>query len=271
MFGRRQVAITVAEFIGTGLLALVILTVQHTSIGFPYFVAIAAGLTLAAATATFGLSGDGAHFNPAVTIGMWTTRQIKTLPAAVYVVAQMLGGWAAYYMYTYFTRTSLQPVGGHYDGHILVAEALGAFVLTLAYGAAVFHGYVNSKTAVLVGAAYTAGIIIASSASLGLANPAVALSVRAFDVLGSMGWGTYVLGPVLGSVIGFNLYALLFAPETSFAHMRSLVIGKVGRATAAPAAKEEKVVAPKAASSRSTARRTATRSRTNRRSSRSRR
>jgi hypothetical protein len=32
------------------------------------------------------------------------------------------------------------------------------------------------------------------------------------------GWGTYVLGPVLGAVIGFNLYNLLFV-ETELAEV----------------------------------------------------
>src|SRR5579884_4064909 len=100
MFGRNQLAILVAEFLGTGALALVMLTVQHSTIGLPYFVALLAGLVLAVMTVVLG-RGGAAHFNPAVTIGMWTVRQIKTVPAVSYIVVQMLGGWVAYYLYTY--------------------------------------------------------------------------------------------------------------------------------------------------------------------------
>jgi hypothetical protein len=51
MFARNRIAILMAEFLGTGMLALVMLSVQHSTIGLPYFVALAAGLALAVATA----------------------------------------------------------------------------------------------------------------------------------------------------------------------------------------------------------------------------
>ncbi len=266
MFGRKQVAIAVAEFLGTGVLALVMLSVQHSAIGLPYFVALAAGLTLAAMMVALYGNGGG-HFNPAVTIGMWTVRQIKTLPALGYIVMQLLGAGAAYYLYTYFVKTTLQPIGGHYDGHILVAEAVGAFVLSLAYAAAVFNGYRNTKTAAFVGVAFTLAIIIASSVSLGIINPAVALSMRAFDLFGSMGWGTYALGPVLGAIIGFNLYALLFAPESSFVRMRAAVNERLAARSGASATK---IVTTEKTTSRPAARSTAKRSSTRAASSRTR-
>ncbi|HEU4966369.1 MAG TPA: aquaporin [Candidatus Saccharimonadales bacterium] len=238
MVGRNRIAILVAEFLGTGLLAMVMLSVQHSTIGLPYFVALAAGLTLAVAMVALGRSGGG-HFNPAITIGMWTARQIKTIPAVAYIAAQMLGAWAAYYLYTYFVKTSLPTIGGHYDSHVLVAEAVGAFVLAMGYAAAVFNRFWSVKTAGTVGTSYMLAIIVAAAVvvtggmGIGIVNPAVALSMRAFDVFGSMGWGTYALGPILGAVIGFNLYALLFAPENSLARMRAVMGEKSGRAVAA--------------------------------------
>lgn len=249
MFGRNQLAILAAEFLGTGALALVMLSVQHSTIGLPYFVAIAAGLTVAVMTVALGRDG-GAHFNPAVTIGMWTTRQIKTVPAVAYIVVQMLGAWAAYYLYTYFVKTSLQPIGGHYDGRVMVAEAVGAFILSLGYAAAVFNRFWNAKTAATVGTAFMLAIVVASSAALGIVNPAVALSMRAFDVIGSMGWGTYALGPVLGAIIGFNLYALLFAPESSLVRVRAVVSERFARSASAAPAKTTTAAAPKAAAKR---------------------
>lgn len=276
MFGRNRLAIVVAEFLGTGALALVMLSVLHSAIGVSYFVAVAAGLMLALMTVVFARTGDGAHFNPAVTIGMWTTRQVKTLPAIAYIVAQMLGAWAAYYLYTYFVRTSLQATVSHFDAHILVAEAIGGVILALAYAAAVYNRFLNSKTAATIGAAYVLAIIVASSVavgmsnpalSLGLANPAMALALRAFEVTGSNGWLTYALGPVLGAIIGFNLYALLYAPESSFDAVRNVVSERFVRArassarVAAPEAKTE-VPAPKS--------RTTTAKRTTRSTSRSR-
>ena len=46
MFGRQKIAALVAEFLGAGVLTLVVLTVQRSSIGLPFFVAAAAGLSI---------------------------------------------------------------------------------------------------------------------------------------------------------------------------------------------------------------------------------
>lgn len=206
MFGRNKIAMLVAEFLGTAILTLVVLSVQRSTIGIAYFVALAAGLTVAAMSYIFS-NVSGAHFNPAITIGAWTARKVKTLPALTYIVAQLLGGWAAYGIYTYFVNSSLQQIGGHFTARVLVAEAVGVFVFALVW-AAVAAQKLNAN---LVGAGLTLGIVVASAASIGFLNPAVALGGRAWEIWGSMGWGTYVLGPVLGSIIAFNLYELVFS------------------------------------------------------------
>jgi glycerol uptake facilitator-like aquaporin len=211
MFGRRKVAALVAEFLGTGVLTLAVLSVQRSTIGVPYFVAIAAGLVVAMLVFVFG-GVSGGHANPAVTLAMWTARKVNTLTAVLFVVAQLLGAWAAYGVYTYFVNSSLQPIGGTYTGRVLVAEAIGALILALGWAAIVFRANLTiGARAALVGISYTLGVIVAAAVGIGLINPAVALGVRAWEIWGSMGWGTYVLGPVLGAVIGVNLYGLLFA------------------------------------------------------------
>jgi aquaporin Z len=207
LFERKKIAMIMAEFLGTAILTAVVLAVAKSNLGVPYFVGLAAGLVLAMGTLVFGAI-SGAHFNPIVTIGMWTARQVKTLPALVYVAAQMLGGVAAYLLYTYLTNSSFDNVG-KYDPQVLVAEAAGAFVFALGWAAVVFHKLEAGKAAFVVGASFVVGVIIASAGSMGVLNPAVALGVRSWE------WGTYVLGPVLGAIIAFNLYALLFAPVNS--------------------------------------------------------
>jgi glycerol uptake facilitator-like aquaporin len=208
MFGRRKAAILVAEFLGTGVLTLLVLSVQRSTIGVPFFVALGAGLTVALMMFSLG-STSGAHLNPAITIAMWTGRKISTLHAVVYVAMQLLGAYAAYYLYTYFVNNKLQPIGGHFTGRVLTAEAVGAAIFAFAWAAVVYQRFTVGAKAAVVGLAYMLAIVAASSASIGLVNPALALGVRAWV------WGTYVLGPVLGAVIGFNLYGMLFAdPET---------------------------------------------------------
>jgi glycerol uptake facilitator-like aquaporin len=215
MFGRNKIAKLVAELLGTGVLTLVVLSVQRSTIGVPFFVAIAAGLAAAVLIVAFGYTSV-VQLNPAITIALWTARKVRTVEAVAYVAMQLLGAWLAYYLYTYFVNSSLQPIGGHFTGRILVAEAVGGVVLGLGWATVVYHNYTTNSKAALIGAAYMLAIIAASSASIGLINPALALGVRAWV------WDTYVLGPVLGAVIGVNLYGLLFAPANTFARIRKV-------------------------------------------------
>lgn len=208
MFGKRKAAMIVAEFLGTGVLTLLVLSVQRSTIGVPFFVATAAGLVVAVMALAVG-KVSGAHLNPAISIGLWTARKLSTMTMVVYVAVQLLGAWAAYYFYTYLVNGHLQPIGGHFTGRILAAEAVGALIFGFAYAAAIYQKFNVAITASVAGIAYMIAIIAASSASIGLVNPALALGVRAWV------WGTYVLGPILGAIIGINLYGLLFVePDT---------------------------------------------------------
>lgn len=225
MFGRRKIAAAVGEFLGTATLAFTVLDVSRSTIGIPYFVAIAAGL----AVVVVGLSvATDVHLNPAVTLALWTARRVKTLTAVVYIVAQLLGGWAAYGLYKYFVHGTVQHVSSGYQARILIAEAVGAFVFTLVASAVLYERLWGYRRAVVVGAAYAVGIIVASASSNGFINPAVALGSN------SWGWGTYVLGPVLGAIIGVNLYALLFS-TTDAVVVKAASVGAPKAKTAKPA------------------------------------
>ena len=207
MFGRQKIATLVAEFLGTGVLTLLILTVQRSTIGVPFFVAAVAGLAVMLMTFSLG-SATKAHFNPAITLGWWTARRIETITAILYIAVQFFGAFCAYALYKYYVHNSLQQVGGHFTGRILVAEAVGTGVFAFGFAAAVYQGFTRAVTASFVGLSLMLGVLAASSASIGLLNPAVALGVKAFVP------GTYVLGPVIGAIVGINLYALLFAEQT---------------------------------------------------------
>ncbi|HET9174351.1 MAG TPA: aquaporin [Candidatus Saccharimonadales bacterium] len=213
MFGRRKLAMLVAEFLGTGVLTLVFLSVQRSTIGVPYFVALAAGLAVAMAMLVVG-EVSGAHLNPAITIALWVARKVGTVTGIVYVIMQLLGAWAAYGLYTYFVNSSLQPIGGHYVGRVFVAEIVGSFILAVGWGAVAFGRVLsNGARAATVGVSYALGIIVAAAAGIGISNPAVALGTRAWEIWGSMGWGTYVAGPVIGALAGaVVVYGLLFRP-----------------------------------------------------------
>ncbi|HEX8182223.1 MAG TPA: aquaporin [Candidatus Saccharimonadales bacterium] len=214
MFKRNKLAMLVAEFLGTGILTLVVLSVQRSQLGLAYFVAIAAGLAVVALTYTFS-NVSGAHFNPALTFALWTARRVRTPAAAMYIVAQLLGAWAAYGLYRYFVNTDVQQVTQAFSGRIMVAEAIGTMIFAMAWAAAAYNRYDTSKFAAVAGLGFILAIIVASAASVGLANPALAVGARAWEVFGNNGWGNYFLGPILGAVIGVNLYGLLFADGVS--------------------------------------------------------
>ena len=207
MLERKKIAMVLAEFLGTAILTAVVLAVSKTNIGIPYFVSLMAGLSLAVGVIVFGAI-SGAHFNPAVTIGLWTARRVKTLPTVVYIAAQLLGGFVAYLLYTYIVDSTIRSVG-EYNSRVLVAEAVGAFVFALGWAATVYHKLDSAKAAFVIGGSFIVGVTVASLGSAGFLNPAIALGAQSWI------WGTYVLGPVLGAIIGFNLYALLFAPANA--------------------------------------------------------
>jgi glycerol uptake facilitator-like aquaporin len=109
----------------------------------------------------------------------------------------------------------------------LVAEAVGAGILGFGYAAAAYQRFNTAVTATVAGLSYMLAIVAASAAAIGLVNPGVALGVRAWV------WGTYVLGPVIGAVVGVNLYAMLFATTGSPASKSAISIPETPKKAAA--------------------------------------
>lgn len=237
MFGRQKIAMLLAEFLGTGILALVTLSLYRSSVGqITYFVALGIGLAFAALVALFG-NVSGSHLNPAITLAMWTARRVSTVTAVLYIVVQMLGAWGAYFLYTYFSNSSLQKLTGHYDTRLLIAEAIGTVVLALGFALGVSARRTSNYAAASVsGVAYLVGILTTIAVSpLILLNPALAFAARAFQ------WNTYVAGPVIGAILGVNLYYLLFAQADEAAAVSAAPATATGKAAVAPVVVSEAV------------------------------
>jgi glycerol uptake facilitator protein len=254
MFSRNKLAMVVAEFLGTGILTLVIVSVQRSTIGIPYFVGLAAGLAAGLLMLVFNRA-SGAFLNPALTLGMWTARRIRTIPAIAYIAAELLGGYLAGLLYRYYVGGTMAPLNHDFSSRVLVAEAVGTAVFAMAAAAAVFNNFLEAKKAALFGGGLAIGIIAASSAAAGILNPAVALGANAWT------WSTYVLGPVLGGLIGVNLYGLVFAPATVSARVAASGAASASTAAAANSTTDRKATAKKPA-----ARKTTTKRRTTKRS-----
>ncbi|MGB4758998.1 MAG: aquaporin [Candidatus Saccharimonadales bacterium] len=252
MFGRAKLAAVTAEFLGTGLLTLAVLTAA-TRGAIP--AAFAAGLTLAVGVLIFG-KVSGAHFNPAITLGFWTAGKVKTLKAIAYVAVQVLGAYAAFKLFEYLTGNPLNTGSGEFSGRGLTAEAIGTFVLALAVAVAVYRKYTSAQAAATIGGGIALGVVVASAGSIGFINPAIGLSVLGFD---SWVWGIYVVGPIVGAIVGVNLYALLFDDErVAFkAAVAKEKAAKAAAAATATKAETKKEVKKPATTKKSAAQRTA--------------
>jgi aquaporin Z len=203
MLGRSKIAAFVAEFLGTGTLTLVVYTiVARTS--FPLFSAIAAGTVVAMFTVAME-NVSGANLNPAITFGLWTIRKLSTVRAIVYIIAQALGGLAAWSLLKYFLGHNLTSVAGaSFEWKVFVAEALGGMIFALGFAAAVVQRFQGGKLAATIGLSLTAGILVASLASNGVLNPAVAVGIQSWS------WA-YATAPLAGALVGMNVYGMLFS------------------------------------------------------------
>jgi glycerol uptake facilitator-like aquaporin len=199
---RTVTAPVLAEFLGTGLLVMVALVLGQTT-AVSYFIATSLAVASAIVYLLFSVV-SGAHANPAITFGMWTARRIGTLRGISYIAAQLLGGIVAWQLYQYLTNHALAAKTVPFSTPLWLAEVVGTSVLALAYSAALNRGVAAINSAVAIGGAYFVGILIAATASSAYINPAIALGSRAWS-------GVYVLGPLVGGLIGVNLYSFFFS------------------------------------------------------------
>jgi glycerol uptake facilitator-like aquaporin len=223
---RAVVAPVLAEFVGTGVLVMVALILGQTT-AVSYFIATSLAITAAAVYLLFN-AVSGAHINPAITFGMWTARRIGTLRAITYIAAQLLGGVIAWQLFQYLTNHALPAKNVPFSTPVWLAETVGTGVLGLAFAAALNRGVLALNSAVAVGTAYFVAILIAATAGAGYVNPSIALGSRAWS-------GVYVLGPLVGGVIGVNLYTYFFGTAEAAAATRvarTVTVKRTSRPTA---------------------------------------
>ncbi|HEX5394980.1 MAG TPA: aquaporin [Candidatus Saccharimonadales bacterium] len=206
MFTRPQIATVVAEFLGTATLVMVALIMSQTT-AVSYFIGTSLAVTLAALFLFFG-NISGAQLNPALTFGLWTARQISTLRAVLYVAAQLLGGLAALELFQYLVGRDLPAKNLAFNTPMWLAEVVGTAVLAVAIAVVVSRKLDSFSSALALGAGIFTGVIVAGTASAGYINPAIALGERSFN-------SVYVLGPLVGGLIGVNLYMMLMTPRAS--------------------------------------------------------
>ena len=211
--------------IGPGtIIAVTFLDGSITSAGLG-FIGLAHGVALLLAVYTIGRL-TGAHINPAVTIAHWATRRIETKKVVPYILGQLGGASLAGFVQlalwtssnnrglvqaahtTFLGDTIPSPQFG--VGAVLLAEVIGTAILVFTVFGATDKTADPSRAGVTIGFALAAMVWMFGPISGGSLNPArtwgptLASAVFSLTPLGNL-W-IYVVGPVLGGLLGAFLY-----------------------------------------------------------------
>ncbi len=227
---QRHVAALLAEALGVFVLTMVVLNVSRY--GLPLFTALAAGLSIATFTSAVGFLSGG-HYNPAITLGFFSLRKVSFVRTVAYLVVQVLGAVAAWQLYEYFTEKTLRNTTVPFDWRVFIAEAAGAAIFGMAFAAVVWQKTTGWQAAITIGSGLFLGLTIAGLASNAILNPAVAVGIRSFDM-------NYFLGPVVGVLVGMNLYTYVMSPALKAASAAKTVVAAPVATKSAPAKKATK-------------------------------
>lgn len=197
-YEERSMKKYVGEAVGTGVLTMVVALAHGGT--FPVSVPVLAALTLGLFVYSIGHL-SGAHINPAVTIGAWSIGKISSDDATKYVIAQFIGaGVALLVVGSLVTAATLTVRSDLTTG---LAEMIGTALFTFGIASVVYGKTPAVMSGLVIGGSLLLGIAVAALfGSNGVLNPAVALGIGSFNVM-------YVLGSVLGSVLGMQLYKRL--------------------------------------------------------------
>jgi aquaporin Z len=219
----RAVAPVVAEMAGTVLFFFVGIGagVVVGSGGDPssglLVVALAHGVVLAVLVSSLG-AVSGAHFNPAVTFGVWLGGQIPWRRGLAYVVAQLIGAilaaWTVKLVYPAFTGgtpalgSSISPALG-----ILVEAILTVILLLAVFGTAI-DPRAPKVGGLAIGFAVAADILMGGPLTGAAMNPARWFGPAAVNGAWD-NWYVWIIGPLVGAAVAAAAYRYLFGPEAS--------------------------------------------------------
>jgi MIP family channel proteins len=216
-----KMSAAVAEFVGTfflcfaGIAAILGGTAAvGSNIGL-VGIALAHGLALSVAVATFG-GVSGAHFNPAVTVGMLATGRIAAPNAAVYVIAQLAGATAAALICrAAFPEAAVSqanlgiplPAAWATTPTVLIVEFVLTFLLVTAiFGAAVdTRGQAVKIGAFAIGLTVTFDILAGGPVTGASMNPARSFGPALVQGFWDWHWA-YWAAPIAGAVSGAVVY-----------------------------------------------------------------
>ena len=243
-----------SELVGTFALTAVVIAVTK-NYGNPLFATISAAAAYAVLTSLFG-HVSGAQFNPALTLGMFSMRKIKLVETVLFVAMQAVGAVLAWKLFEFLSPDRLiTSVANEFDWKVLVAELVGAAVFGMGYAAVLYRKFTGGHAgatvglALFVGSVASAVVIINRELVTGILNPAVAIGVGYRP--DSQSYLAYFFGPVIGAVVGMNLYRMFFSKDVEVKAASSV------RASTVASVSAKKPAAKKATAKKTTRRTTA--------------
>jgi len=191
------------EFIGTFFLVLTVgCTVLSRGAGVMPPLAIGAMLMVMVYA---GGHVSGAHYNPAVTLGVWIRGRCPTTDLAPYWLAQLIGAFVAAFAAKFL-------VGGDPLASPLLAPAvapalIGEFLFTFALVYVVLNTATakattgNSYYGLAIGFTVMAGAFAIGGISGSAMNPAVAVGLSTMGILAGQSIWMHILGNLAGGVV----------------------------------------------------------------------
>jgi MIP family channel proteins len=219
----------VAELIGTFFLVLAGTAVAVAAVlnapiaGLPadsLTVGLSFGLALIALVFSLGHI-SGAHFNPAVTIGLATTGKFPWRYVPSYIVAQVGGALLAALTVKYMfgnMADSVASLGATLPGkgvngwRVVAIEAIVTFFLMMVIMAIATDSRTPKAAAgTAIGFTLTVGVLIAGPITGGALNPARALGPMIIAGKLTDFWA-YIVGPIAGAILAAVIYNRVLAP-----------------------------------------------------------
>lgn len=169
---------------------------------------------------------SGAHFNPAVTIGLWSIKKFPTKDVIPYIVSQIIGSLLATFTIvailgkqasTIGVLGSVAPFGDVTLLGVFIAEFLGTFLLMYAIMAVAVDKNAQPGFAALIIGLVILGIVVAIGNISGSGiNPARSLTpmignlIVAGTPIDLLILAVYIIAPILGAICGAQLYEYLY-------------------------------------------------------------
>jgi aquaporin Z len=202
----------IAEFIGTFFL---VLTIGCTGIGTG--AGVIAPLAIGAALMVMVYAGghiSGAHYNPAVTLGIWMRGRVNTADVLPYIVSQLMAAALAAATVKFLRAgIAVTPIVPKM-GPALLAELLFTFALVyVVLNSATAEGTSgNSFYGLAIGMTVMTGAFAVGDISGGAFNPAVAIGI---SILGISSWSNlwiYLVANFVAAAMAAFVFNLINPP-----------------------------------------------------------